>query len=116
MKTIEINAHLYLTTKPYTTKETSFRVDMWDGLEQCNDEWTVNSYLKPVKLTIEVDETTVPDPVAAILAALEAKKQKLRDEFNDKIFQINERIKNVQALPFEAPVSGVDGLPGHIPF
>lgn len=99
MKTIEIDAHLYLSLKPHS-KETSFRVDMWNGLEQCSDEWTVHTYIKPVKLTVEVDEKALPDPVASIVSALEAKKQALRDEFNRKVAALNERIKNVQAIEY----------------
>lgn len=49
---------------------------------------------------------TVPadfNPVAAQVSALEAEREKLKKEFNNRIAKINDQISKLQAICYDAP-------------
>ncbi|CAG9172483.1 hypothetical protein CURE108131_23030 [Cupriavidus respiraculi] len=104
-QTIEIKGHVYA------------RKDWDNKLQYAFFDFNPESDWFPVcEHTINATQADDFDPLLAQIRSLEQQRERLRAELGKRITEINEQIQSLQALPFEQPISDVDGLPGHIPF
>lgn len=69
----------------------------------CTSPMDTHGYVTVMPHEFEVEVPTGFNMTAAQVASLEKTKEKLRDEFNSRVAELNEQISKLQALPYEAP-------------
>lgn len=67
------------------------------------EDMTACGYVKVMPYAFEVEIQDDFNYVAAKVAGLEKQKEKLRDEFNRRVMEINDEISKLQCLEFQAP-------------
>lgn len=121
MPTIEPKGWVY--AKPsYDAKRvvyefSQYDYESWAKDPQIDRRGEYKSYRKISEHTIRIDfEPPELEPRQMIVDALEEQKTAIRAEMGKRIAEIEDQISKLQAIEYEAPISDIDGLPGHIPF
>ena len=92
MKTIEISGHIYAKRNTFDDS-IDYTFFSYEGMDEHG-----YLYVCPHKVVAEVPATF--NPIAAEVSALEKQRDKLRDEFNARVKQINDRIANLQCIEY----------------
>lgn len=104
MKTIEIKGWIFAAPKgSWEGKGLSYEFSTSDY-----EKWAkqgdphFSKYVKVAEHTIVCEVRDDVDPTASMIRALEAQKEAARKEFNERVAHINNQIRDLQALTFNA--------------